>query len=181
MGLTLVTAATTWPVTLDEIKAWCAITDSSRDTRLELLRTGCTREAEVYTQRGFCPQTWRLSLDDFADEIELPLGPVTAITAFSYRDAEGTSQTVDSDIYTLDIASTPQRIVLNDGESWPAVSGAVNAVSITFTVGYTPDALLADVKLAVLQLVAARLDDPQLGEMPRGVRDLLAPHRRIRI
>ena len=180
MGLTLVTAATSYPVTLAEVKTYLGIDTTDFDDRINLALPGCTREIERYTQRAFKSQTWKLTLDDFYDEIELPRGPVTAITAFTYLDADDASQTVSSTLYTLDVTSEPQRIVLNSGESWPEVSDLINAVSITFTAGYVPDELLEDVRLALLITVGSRLADP-VAAMPSDVVKMLSSHRRIAI
>jgi uncharacterized phiE125 gp8 family phage protein len=179
-GLTLVTAASTYPVELADVKTGLGIDTSDWDDRIEQLIPPCTREIERYTDRGFITQTWRLTIDEFEDEIELPHGPVTAVTAFSYLDADGDTQTVSADLYTTDLVSSPQRIVLNPGESWPTVLERINTVTIQFTVGYTPAELLLDIESALIGLINARRLDPA-AMMPAGVKEILDRHRRIMI
>jgi len=179
-GLTLVTAATTFPLELTDVKTALGIDTSDWDDRIEQLIPQCTREIEVYTGKGFTTQTWQLVLDEFSDEIELPRGPVTEITEFTYLDENEAEQSVGADVYTTDLVSDPQRIVLNPDQSWPDTTDRINAVSVTFSVGYTPADLLLDIEAALIGLINLRRLDPA-AKMPDGVREILDRHRRILI
>lgn len=184
MGLTLVTPATDTPVTLAEAKAWCRVDGTADDDALNMSLAAATGQVEDFTGKALAEQTWLLALDDFSDVIELPRGPVLAVTSITYLDATGDEQLLDPSIYTLDLVSNPQRIVRNCGESWPEVSGAVNAVSIVFTAGYAT--LPAPIKMSILMLVAQWFDNRagvQIGnivnEIPFTVTRLLSPFRRM--
>ncbi len=154
MGLTLITPAATLPVSLAEVKSLCKIEDASFDDELTLLLPGACSAIEEWTGTPLGAQDWRLTLDAFSDAIELPKGPVTGTPAVKYVDSAGLTQTVDSDIYTLDLVSRPQWVVRNEGESWPSdLLGAVNVVQVEFTAGYTAATIPAGLKLAVAALV----------------------------
>lgn len=177
MGLTLITAATTLPVTLAEAKAHCGVEDGAHDAVLNaLLKSAC---AWVGTQldRALGEATWLLTLDTFSDWIELPRGPVTAITAFSYLDPAGAQQTVDSSRYTVDLTSTPQGLARNSDEVWPEVLDAVNAVAVEFTAGWDADTLPQELRLAVLRCVAVQFNDrgaafPDVSELTEAYQSL---------
>lgn len=179
MGLTLVSAATSYPVSIEEARDRCRMMGTRRDMELNGRIVGCTREVERWTGRGFVAQSWKLERTGFADAIELAVGPVTAITAFTYLDVDDVAQAVDPELYSLDLTGEPQWILRNPDASWPAVSDLANSVSVTFSVGYTPAAELDDVKDVLLDLIAARVDDPAV-PLSR-FHDRLRPHRRISI
>ncbi len=176
MGLTLVTPATN-PVTLTEAKAWCRVDDNASDSVLTMLLEAAFEAVQLHVGRSLFAQTWKLVLDGFTSAIELPKGPVTGISAFTYVDPVGATRTVDEGLWTLDLVSDPQWIVLNEGESWPEALDAVNVVSVTFTAGYA--ALPDPIKLAVLMLVSSWFDSRAPGAVPASVCDLLRPFRRV--
>lgn len=178
-GLSLIEPATDYPVSLAEVRTICRLTGTARDTELEIYRKGAVRQVERYLGRSLAEQTWQLDLDEFADEIALPNGPVTGIVTFTYRDADGVEQTVDPDLYMLDAVSDPPRILLNSGASWPTIEDRpANAVTVTYTAGYTPAALLDDVRLRLLQMCRAMFDGEGMAAETE-IMEQLFPHRRI--
>lgn len=185
MGLVLVTPATALPVSLATVRAFCAVEDGSRDSLLGTLLAGVCAHAGRFLDRSLGEAGYRLVLDTFSDAIELPVGPVFGSPAVRYLDTAGVQQTVDSALYTLDLSSNPQWVVLNDGEDWPETLEAVNAVSVEFTAGWTEATLPPDVKAAVGLCVAAQFDangDPdRIRKSWEMLERGLFPHRRIRI
>ncbi len=166
-------------LTLAAVKQYLGVSDAAWDGRLEPLRKAAVLSAERYLGRSLSVQTWALSLDAFADEIELGHGPVTVVSSVKYRDTAGAEQTLSASVYTLDLVSDPQRVLLADGESWPEVLDAVNAVTVTFTAGYT--VAIDDIRLALLLAVQAWFENGPDGKLPESSRQLLAPHRRVTI
>jgi len=178
MGLTLVTPAAASPVTLAEAKAWCRVNGTASDGMVTTMLEAAVTLVEEYLGKALgSSQTWRLSLDAFTDTIELVRGPVTAVTAVTYTDLDGVEQTVDTDIYTLDLVSDPAWVVLNSGESWPEPMDVVNAVQIEFVAGYP--SLPAPIKTGLLSLVAQWYDNRTPGAMSDGIKQMLSPYRRI--
>lgn len=191
MGLILIDPAVTPPVELAELKLQCGVEDTSFDTLLTRLLKAAIAHVERLLDRALGTQTWQLALNEFADVIELPRGPVLEIVTdgFTYLDEALTERAVDAGIYTLDLVSNPQRVVRNADESWPSgVADRVNAVTITFQAGYTSSTLPDDLKHAVLMLAAHWFENRSavnvgnpVNEVPLGFDALLWPHRRIRI
>lgn len=175
MGLTLVTAATGFPVSAAEAKAHCRVDDSASDALFTTLIGAATAAIEEICSRSLMTQTWRLVLNEFCSEIELSRGPVSAVGSVKYLDNAGAEQTVASDVYSLDLVSDPQMVVLNTGFNWPVPGDYVNPVRINFTAGYT--ILPAPLKLAVLELVTSWFDNRTSGDVPPGVLSRLEPYR----
>lgn len=126
------------PLTLGEAKQHLREPASSttHNTQIEQLIKAAREYAEEYTRRAFITQTIEMRLDDFADEMELPKPPLQSVISIEYFDADGALQNLATSVYSVDTTSTPGRVILNDGESWPKTKNASNAVIITFTAGY---------------------------------------------
>lgn len=173
MGLTLITPAAAWPVTLAEVKTYCAAEDGSFDGLLgDLIKSACQR-IEQLTGLVLGEQVWKLTLDEFSATIELPRAPVLAVSAVNYVDALGAAQLASASLYSLDLTSKTQWVVLNSGTSWPATRDAVNAVSVTFSAGYLAATLPDDIKLAVKALVVTWFENRGDAGTPKGVIELL--------
>lgn len=181
MGLNLVTAAASYPVTLAEAKAQCRIDSDDENAMIDGLIAAATDYVERYIGRAIITQTWRLTLDEFSDAIMLPNGYVQSVTSVQYYDTSGVLQTVSSADYTLDNASDPAWLVRNADAAWPALMDTVNAVIITYVLGYT--AVPAAIKQAILLLIGQWFDqradatEKPLIAMPNAVEALLTNHR----
>jgi uncharacterized phiE125 gp8 family phage protein len=83
--------------------------------------------------------TVRLQLDNFTGDqpIELPRGPVNAVSSITYVDTDGDTQTWSSSDYLTDLSSIPGRIQPAYGIAWPSVRSQPGAVKVTYTAGYT--------------------------------------------
>lgn len=182
MALKLITAATTLPVSLATVRAHCRIENGRFDSILDPMRKGAVAHVERLLGRAIGEQTWQLSLDAFADVIELQRGPVLNLVAdsFVYTDPDGTEQPVDAALYTLDAISNPAAIVRNDGESWPVPIDRPNAVQLQFVAGWTEETLPPDLQLAVCMIASAWFDG-ETGKIPAAAMDLLHAHRVLRI
>jgi uncharacterized phiE125 gp8 family phage protein len=180
VGLSIVTPATGTVITTAEVKTLARIEDTAFDSLIALLLPAAVRKIGEAIDRPLAETGYRLSLDAFADTIELPRGPVSAIDAVYYTDADGITQTLDPGVYTLDAVSDPQWLVRNSDESWPTTDDAVNAVRIDFTAGYDASGipLPDDIKLAVGSLVKFWFENGAEQPIPPGVWDLLSDYRR---
>lgn len=178
--MTLITPAAVLPVSLAAIKAHCGVEDSSQDVALEALRKAAHAHVATALDLALGAASWRLTLAEFAPEIELACAPVLEVSAVNYRDAAGTVQLAAPELYVLDLTARPARVLLNDGSSWPETMVAHNAVTVDFTAGWTDVTLPADLALAVTMLAAAWFDD-RAAAVPAGVQRLLDPWRTIRI
>jgi len=182
MGLKRTVEPSDMPVTLVEAKAQCRVQFADEDQLIEDLIAAATSMVEHYIGRSLTTQTWRLTLDKFTDRIVLPRGPVQSISAFTYFDAAGVSQTVPGTTYAFDGDADPQMVVRQPSASWPSVGNLINPVSITYVAGYS--ALDRDIKQAILMLVANWFENREtlltgtiVAQMPFGTMALLENHR----
>lgn len=73
--------------------------------------------------------------------IRLEQIPAQSVTNVKYITG-ATLTTLSPSLYTVDVVGKPGRIVLVQGNDWPATDCVPNAVQITFVAGYaTPDAM----------------------------------------
>lgn len=138
---------------------------------------------EDFTGRSFAPKTYKLSMDSFPGRtIKLPYSPLIDVEYFKYVDRDGDSHEVEKDSYILDKDSTPSRIYLKGGYSWPTGLQEINGVQITFESGYKqlPDPL----HQAVLMLIGHMYEERQpvivgtsIENLPFSVKALSWPYR----
>jgi uncharacterized phiE125 gp8 family phage protein len=158
MGLHLVTAPTSEPITTAAAKLHLRVDHSLDDDLIDTLCSAARQVVETGTGRKCITQTWDLKLDSFpCGAIVLPFPPVTSITSVSYVDANGTTQTWSSALYTTDVPpgadSAPARIYPIYSESYPTIRSQRNAVTVRFVCGFTsttvPAGMLAAMKLLI--------------------------------
>jgi len=183
MGLKLITAPASTPVTLAELKAHCRIEDTDSDTELQIYLDAATEHLDGYTGtlgRCIVTQTWELVLDKFpSSAILLELGPLQSVTSVKYYDTDGVEQTVDSANYTVDTASLHGWVVPDAGFSWPSTLDAVNVVKVRYVAGYTsvPNPLKHAILLLAGHWFAHREVMGGEAEMPFAVNALIASYR----
>lgn len=186
--LRLVADATDEPVTLEEAKAHLRVDVTDDDDLITALITAARQMVEMVLRRALLSQDWELRLDAFpaSDTLEIPLPPLQSIAAITYTQQDGTSVTFAATEYTVDTGSTPGRIALNSGASWPGDSlSALGGVQIAFTAGYaSADAVPQAIRQALLLLVGhlyenreAVTDTKTLQTTPLAFEYLLQPYR----
>lgn len=192
MNLILITPPAADVVPLAEAKDHMHVDGSLEDARI----TGFIKAATAAIDgrdgllgRALINQVWRLTLDHFPAEIELPLPPCQAVSAVVYVDPEGVLQTLPTADYAvfglLTIGGARVRPAF--GKSWPATRAVPEAVAITFTAGFGPNA--ADVPEPIrtaIKMHAAHLFEHReavtigsgfMKETPAGAEELLRPYR----
>jgi len=109
---------------------------------LTALITAARQDCEKFQNRCYLTTTWELWLDAFPlkDFIEIPLPPLQSVSSIKYYDTDDTEAEFSSDDYFVDTKSTPGRVSLNYGKSWPSTTlRPYNGVCLTFTCGYGDD------------------------------------------
>lgn len=155
MKISLATASTQEPITLEEAKNFMRI-DTDDDDGLILTQITAAREyAENIQLRKFLTQTWWYYLDDWPDTnyIELPFPPLLSVASITYTDYNSVATPFTD--FTNDIVSEPGRIVLDYGCSWPtATLSPNNPILIIFACGYgTPNNIPQVTKSGMLLII----------------------------
>lgn len=155
--------ASSEPVSLQEAKVFCRVTNTEEDSQLQGLITAARVHAENVTGRCLAQRTWVLVLDRFnrhsshegfwlgddalffhrhqlRHEIKLPYAPLKSVESIRYVAADGTAVTLDPDTdFTVDRISEPGRIFPPHGQRWPHAMNVANSITIQYTAGYDPD------------------------------------------
>lgn len=160
-GLKLITAPSTYPVTLAEVKLHCRVDSSDEDTLLASLITAATEMAEQHTGRALMAQTWEVSQDAFTSYIELTRVPVASITSVKYFDTNGVEQTLSNTLYTLvqdDFGYA--RVTPAYGTFWPDTQERDVAVTVTYVAGYASAAAVPEsIKQWIKLMISTMFDN----------------------
>lgn len=180
----VITAPTTEPISTTEAKLYLKVDDSTDDTLIASLIKAVRQACEKYTGRQLITATLEANLDEFPDKsedytFELYGCPVSKINSIKYYDSSDVLQTLSTSVYLADYVSEPSRVSLAIGQSWPDVSGRINAVVINYECGYgsassVPDAIKAGLYLHLGHLYENRQDVTKeaVNELPFGSKSL---------
>lgn len=124
------------PVTLTQAKLHCKVDTTDDDNLFSIIIPAVTEACQQMLQRSIMLQTWRVTLDEFSDLIELPWPTVLSVTSVEYKDLAGAWQTLSTSVYEVDLYSQPARITLADAQLWPDVWNGTNVVRIIYTAGF---------------------------------------------
>lgn len=158
------------------LRSHVRIADTSEDALLVIYLQAAVAFAQHYTQRSFGEQTLELALDAFpSGAIELPQGPVSAITTIKYIDTAGVEQTLSNTLYVLDNYGLQCWAVQKADTEWPDTQASANAVKVRYTAGDLPDAVRSALLLLVGHLFENRENSAPLSlqSLPVGAEALL--------
>ena len=156
MALKIKTPPASEPVSLTEAKNYLRITDNDDDALISSLVTAVRQKAETWTRRLFITQTWTLWLDSIPEGkiLSIPLPLLQSVSHIKSYDSANEVSTFDPEKYFVDVVSSPGRVGLNDGESWPNDLRRMNAVEIEFVAGYGDESSVPEtIKQGILQWV----------------------------
>lgn len=175
MGLSLVTAPATEPLSLEEARAHLRVDVSDDDALISALIPASRQFVESYTGRKLVTQTWDYQLDGFpCGAIVVPLAPVASVTSITYVGSDGTTQTWSASDYRTDVPAGPwaqrPRIEPAYGLSYPSTRGLLNSVTVRCVAGYgsataVPEALKAAMKILIGQWYEQR-EPVVIGQTP---------------
>lgn len=185
-SLTRLTAPATEPVTLAEAKQHCRIDTTDDDAYVSSLIAAAREWCEAYCEETFLHTQYKMTLDSFPVEIEIPRPPmatsgtVTAVT-ITYTLENQTTATLSTDQYRVDRDSVPGVLRTNYNGSWPSHLLDYNAVTVTWWGGRGSSGSAVDqrFKNAILWLVGywyerrMAAEGVNLSEIPFGVKSLL--------
>lgn len=169
------------------------------DSLIELWIAAARRHAEAETGLSLITQTWRQVMDYFPRCIELERGPVQSISALTYRNMAGATQTVSWDAaanslqrstdgtLVADLSGSDARIHPAFGSTWPVAMPEIGAIAVTYTAGYgtsgasVPEGIRSWMLLRIGMLYEHREEvaEGQLMALPY-IDRLLDPYRVVR-
>ena len=172
------TAATSYPITVDECKMQLRIDHDYEDEWLFSAIAAAVEVVEHDLDRQIMAATWTLALDDFpvgSTPIVIDKAPLTSVTSITYYDKDNVSQTWASTNYYVS-TSEPGRICLTDTSTYPETEYRPDAVTVTFVAGYStiPETIRLALKLIVGEWYENRED---LGIIPMGIQRILDTQR----
>lgn len=192
MALVLTTAPAVEPVSLADAKQHLRIDGTAEDPLINALIMTSRLHIETALGLALITQSWSYFLDAWPTSrtLELPLRPISAISAIRAYAADGSFTIVPAASYVTDMSAAPPRIVLQTSAAKPAPGRPANGIEIAMTAGYGSTA--ADVPLpirqALLILTAHWYEHREVVEIdgaatrvPNSASTLLAPYRPVRL
>lgn len=178
------------PVTLAEAKAHLRLTGSDDDDYVAAMITAARLHVESATRRLLIDQTWRFYRDDWppGGRLDLPIAPVTAVTAVTVYDDAGEPTVLAPGAWLLDAAAVPARLVFTAPR--PEPGRPINGIEIDVVAGSGASGLAVPqpLRLAIMTLVARWYEDREglaYGIVPSRVAGafeaLVAPFRVMRL
>ena len=194
------------PVSLVDAKNHLRVdTDLTQDDVLINLLIGAARRyAEMYCNRSFITQQWRLVLDSFpgnamygvpfgitfslpGNAILIERGPVQSLDSITYTAMDGTEAAMPAADWIAELSGGLARVTPRFGKIWPIPLPQIGAVKVNFTAGY--GAMASDVPEGIRQWILLRVSSlyenrEEVAVMQRGnvsplpyVDGLLDPYR----
>lgn len=132
----VITAATSYPVSLTEAKSHLKVDTTADDTYITFIIKAATQLSEEYTNRFFINTVIEQTCSDFAQLQTLFKSKVSAVAHVKYYDSDNSLQTLSATIYDTQLKYEPSQIQLADDKSFPEITKRNDAVVARYTVGY---------------------------------------------
>jgi len=156
MYLEVKTPASTTPVTLTQAKAQLRVTWADEDVHIASLIRHATAVTELIQRRSLINRTYTLYLDDFEDEIGLPMPPLSSVTTIKYYDSDSVQQTIAAAEYQVVKHDTVPYVTPAVDGAWPDTDSRKNAIEIEYVAGYgaTEASTPPDTEAGLLMLIS---------------------------
>lgn len=169
------------PVSLADAKAHLRVTDSAEDALITaMVAAACGLVAET-AGRVLSAETWEICDTGYSGWVEVPVSPVTALSAVSYLDGTGAEVAATVGDFTLTVSDDRVFVGPRPGKAWPT-PGVVrpDAVRVRVTAGYTT--LPPELKQAILLAVGHNYRNREavgeaMAELPLAFASLVNVHR----
>lgn len=177
-------------LSLDEAKRHLAVSHDDDNALIAGLIAAATQHFDGWSGvlgRALVTQSWRQDFCGFSSRMALPLGPAASITSVTHFDSSNVTQTLATSVYGLFTDARGPYVGLKPDQAWPSVYSRPDAVSVTYVAGQDAGDVPAQIKTAILLLVAHWYERREavgaeaLSEIPFGVQAMIAPLRRIGI
>ena len=182
MAWKITTQPATEIFTLQEVKDYLKVDDTTEDTLITTLLQSARQAAERYLNQALITQTITEKLDRLQlSTIYLSVSPVISVSSFQYADSQNTTQTYNSSNYIVDTFEKPARLSIAYGKTWPTLYGNINDVTITYTAGYNtePSGVPMQIRQAILMMIADSYDNREdyVKKLPTASEYLLDQYR----
>jgi uncharacterized phiE125 gp8 family phage protein len=174
------------PLSLSEAKAHLRLETTADDALVTSLIITSRLHIEAALGLALTAQDWTLVLDAWpaTGVVNIPMRPVSAVTAVRVRASDGTSSVVPPASYVFEGAGLPPRLVPVSG-ALPNPGRAAGGIEIDFTAGYgaaaasVPEPIRQALKLLVAHWYEHR-DPVEIGDLetaiPAAVTALVKPY-----
>jgi uncharacterized phiE125 gp8 family phage protein len=179
------------PVSLAEAKAHLRLETSADDALVTSLIITSRLHIEAALGLALTAQEWTLVLDAWpaTGVVNIPMRPVSAVSAVRVRAADGSPVVIDPGTYIFEGAGIPPRVVPVAG-AWPNPERAIAGIEVNFTAGFgttaasVPEPVRQALKLLVAHWYEHR-DPIEIGDpgtaIPAAVSALLQPYAVVRL
>ena len=181
----LVTTPATEPLTLNEVKLFLRVDDTTEDDLITSLITAARGLVEGHTWMPLISQTWAMQFDK--DELNLLVwninkAPLISVSSITYYDSDNNIQTLAASSYEVDIYGSPARFRI---KTMPSVYDRMNALQLNFVCGYANAAAVPQpIKQALYMIIGHLYENrqdvitgTQVNEIPMASEYLLQPYR----
>jgi uncharacterized phiE125 gp8 family phage protein len=179
MTVNLVSITGAEPDTLDDIKNFLRVDHTDEDILINSLMITARESSEQFLQRSIVEKQYELILDEFKQEIKIPLPPLKSVDSITYQNEN--NETVTFTDYEVDTNSRIGKVHI---KSFPNENLYFSgAVKVTFTAGYATVAepMKQAIKLFVSHYYENRemvvTTGAQVAKMPFSAEALLYPYR----
>lgn len=166
-----------------DLKAFLRVTHSDEDTLIEAMREAAIRHIESYCNIRIGDRTGTFYFNHFPDRVELPVGPITAVSSVEYATADGTFSTMNAGDYFITYGRDPLMIEFNTIPSY--FTDTFRKMKVTATLGYAeadvPGPVVHAIKLLVSHMYDIRSIEVMgvINKVKLGLEALLNPYRII--
>ena len=156
-------AAGSLAVSLSDVKAFLSypIEDTGVDNEITALIQAAQAAVEYYCEITLLETTFVEARPDLDGVVTLLKRPFSSLTQIEYVDPDDAEEIVVSDTLYHVLPSSQYRgtVYLDEDKSWPDAARRADAYRIEYVAGWTAATLPADLKNALMQIVA-KLDAP---------------------
>ena len=190
MSYQITVQPTSEPVSLIEAKAHLRVDFSDDDTLINELIASSRVLCERWTNRVFITQTWRQNENFFTNPIELKVNPVITLTSLKYIDLDENQQQITDTTANLQKDFLSDNAAIYEGltNGWPSIGNSINPIEIITVCGYgaasdVPEPIKHAIKLMIShfyenrEMINVTIALAVQIEIPKGVKDILAPFR----
>jgi uncharacterized phiE125 gp8 family phage protein len=184
MGYSVQDLTTTTPasvISTADLKAFLRVEHSEEDTLIEAMRVAAIQHIENMCNIGIGDRNAYVTFDVVPKELEIPVGPVSQISAVTVGTSSGQSLIATTSYYT-DLQRKPARLTFIDVPS--AYEHTYEKIQVLCNYGYNeasvPEALVHAIKLLVAHMYELR--QPEVigtisTSLKLGLESLVNPYR----